>query len=115
MPTQIELFSQMTIVLDRLIDNAQKMKDGVSLKHAHEELEQLQQNQHEILHELGEVNKLVEQSPPGGSQVEIDKCKSDIRSRLAQFQAINQEFFDNINTKARVIDPKDISKKLKKK
>lgn len=111
MPTQIELFSQMVPILDRLVDNAKKMKEGLRLKFSQTELEELQMRQHEILHELAELNKLVEKSHPGASEDELDMCKGRIREKLSHFQAVNQEFFDHINTHTRVIDTKDTKKK----
>lgn len=107
MPLQIELFGQMTLILDTLVENAKKMKEGVRLKYSQEELEMLQNRQHEILSELGQLNTVLEASPPGGSEDQIEACKSQIRDRLAQFQSINQDFFDQISANSRMIDARD--------
>lgn len=107
MPLQIELFGQMTLILDTLVENAKKMKEGLRLKCSQEELEALQNRQHEILAELGKLNTLLDASPPGGTEAEIEACKSHIRDRLAQFQSVNKEFFDQINSSSRVIDKRD--------
>ncbi len=107
MASKIELFRQMAVVLDTLIDNAKKMKEAQSLRRSHDEIEALQLRQHEILHELAQLNKLIEQSPSGGSNDEVDGAKNFIRSKLGHFQSLNQEFFDQINTQTRVIDAKD--------
>lgn len=104
MPFQIELFGQMTCILDTLVENAKKMKEGLRLKYSQEELEALQNRQHEILADLGQLNTLLDASPPGGTEAEIEVCKGHIRDRLAQFQSVNQEFFDQISAGSRVID-----------
>lgn len=110
MSTQFELFEQMTIILDNLVENAKKMKDGIRLKYSQKQLESLQQRQHEILMELGELNKLLDSSPLGASADELEHSKSRIRDRLGHFQSINQEFFDHISSQSRVIDSKDAKK-----
>ena len=107
MPSQIELFGQMTIILDRLLENATKMKEALNLKYSPTDLEAMQNYQHEILAELGQLNALLDKSPPGGSVAEIDECKAQIRERLSLFQIINHEFFDQINTHTRVIKKKN--------
>lgn len=111
MPLQIELFGQMTLILDNLVENAKKMKEGLRLKYPQEELEALQNRQHEILAELGQLNTLLDSSPPGGTEAEIEACKGHIRDRLAQFQSVNKDFFDQINANGRVIDQGEIKRK----
>ncbi len=107
MVSQLELFTQMALILDKLVDNAKKMKEAIRLKVSQEELEVLQISQHEILNELGELDKLLQNSPLGGSKDEIDMAKARIREKLTHFQAINQEFFDHLSSHNRVIDNKE--------
>ena len=97
----------MATVLDTLIANAKKMKEAMHLKQPQEEIEALQLRQHEILHELAELNKILEKSPPGGSTNEVDDAKGFIRDKLGHFQTLNQDFFNQINNQTRVIDSKD--------
>lgn len=105
MPSQIELFDQMAIILDRLVDNAKKMSEGLHLKTHQDELELLQERQHEILSELGQVNALLEKSPPGGTVEELDGRRATIREKLGQFQALNKDFFDSMSKQTRIINP----------
>ena len=107
MTSQIELFTKMAIALDRLIENAQKMKEGLRLKFSQKDLEELQSKQHKILEELGGLNKQLEKSPKGASDDELEQAKTLIREKLGHFQTLNQEFFDNISSNSRVIDSKD--------
>lgn len=115
MPSQLELFDQMTIVLDRLIENAKKMKEGIMMKSSQDEIEELQNLQHEILSELGKLNTLLEDSPPGATEQQLDACKARIRDKLTHFQNVNKEFFDHIAANSRVIDAKDLRQKKSKK
>lgn len=107
MASQFELYNQMALILDRLIENAKKMKEGIRLKVSQEELEGLQNKQHEILHEVSELDNVLQKSPLGASEDEINMCKARIREKLAHFQVINKEFFDSISSHSRVIDTKD--------
>ncbi len=107
MASKIELFRQMAEVLDTLIDNAKKMKEGMQLKHSQEEIESLQLRQHEILHELAELNKLIEQSAPGAPNEQVESAKNFIYAKLGHFQTLNQEFFSQLNTQTRVIDKRE--------
>ena len=104
MTTQIELFTKMVHTLDRLIENAQKMKEGLRLKYSQSEIEHMQRIQHEILQELGSLNSQLEKSPPGATNEEIETAKALIREKLGHFQVINKDFFDSISTHTRVID-----------
>jgi hypothetical protein len=113
MPTQYELFEQMTITLDHLVENAKKMKEELRQKsheNEHAGIESLQLKQHEILEQLGSLNKLLDASAPGAACDVLDECKARIRDRLGTFQVINQEFFDNISSQERVIDAKEPKK-----
>lgn len=105
MPSQVELFGQMAIILDRLVENAIKLKEELKAKASQKELEALQERQHEILSELGQLNALLESSPPGGSESDLEGAKATIRHKLGLFQALNKEFFDSISKQTRIINP----------
>lgn len=104
MASQIALYKQMADIIDLLVENAKKLKEGLTLKQSQAELEALQRRQHEILRELAELNKLVEKSAPDGSKEELDQWKKRIHDKLNLFQTLNQEFFDHVSSQSRIID-----------
>ena len=106
MTSQIDLLEQMVSVLDRLVDNAKLMKEKLPLKDSQDEVEKLQFYQHEILAELGNLNKNLDSSPPGAPVEQLDEAKARMRDRLQQFQNINKEFFDHVASQGRVIESK---------
>ncbi len=96
-------------ILDQLVDNAKKMKEALRLKSAESDLEQKQVRQHEILHELAELSKVLDKSPPGASKDEISLAQARIREKLNHFQNLNKEFFSHISAHSRVIDSQEKS------
>jgi hypothetical protein len=111
MPSQFDLYNQMVTILDTLLEVAKKLKEGLREKYSPQELESLQARQSEILRELATLNSLLEKSPPGASEQEIESCKKRIREKLTLFQTLNKEFFDHISSSSRVIDTQEKKKK----
>lgn len=114
MLSQLDLLKQMASVLERLVENAKKLNEGVNLKVAQRELEELQEKQHEILHELGQLDLLLKQSAPGGPLEELDRLRLRNREKLAHFQTINEEFFQRLNSHTRVIEKSQQKDGMKK-
>lgn len=74
---------------------------------ASKELEALQEKQHELLNELARLDALVKSSKPGTSGEEVDFLRSEVRHKIVLFQGINNEFFQRVNLKSRVIEKGD--------
>lgn len=104
MPSQLELFKQMSYVLDQLVDTANQLNENVTLNVGHKDLEAAQERQQEILRELAVLDGLIAKSPPGASKEELDVWRLRIREKLASFQSVNQEFFNRLDSHMRIIE-----------
>lgn len=112
MPSKLELFKQMSLVVDQLLDIAHTLNDAVMRHAGNHELEVLQERQSEIMNELGKIDQLIAKSPLGGTKEELDVWRLKIHEKLAQFQGVNQEFFNFIDSNRRVIEPSKLAQEL---
>jgi len=104
MPSQLELFKQMSFVLDQLVDTANTLNESVTLNVGRKDLEAAQERQQEILRELATLDELILKSPPGAAKEELDVWRLRIREKLSSFQSINQEFFNRLDSHMRIIE-----------
>src|SRR5260221_14691684 len=103
MTKQIELLTQMSSLVDALIDNASQLNEVAKRTSSHAELDPLQHRQQEIISQLGEIDIVLKRSVDEGSKEEISFLRRKVHLKLAAFQKINEEFLSHVAGSFRLI------------
>lgn len=94
--TADEVLQFMNDVLDKLIDNAEKLNELSVQKIAEEELIALQEVQERLFNELLEADETLNNEYPETKQLPFTKVHQEVNKKLDTFQELNQTFIENL-------------------
>lgn len=97
-----DIFSEMEITVDRLINVAEELKDASFHVSSSETIAPLQKEQERLLEELSVIEKQFNKKFPNSVPNSME-IRGRINQKLEVFQSLNQEFINNLNKSKEVI------------
>lgn len=96
-----ELLKQMIVLLRQLVDNAKKLKEQAISAIDENVFEQFQEKQDLLMHEIVELDKLIQQTEPNSESTAL---QLEIEKNLTEFQEINESFVEQLHHRLSLIE-----------
>lgn len=96
-----ELLKQMIVLLRQLVDNAKKLKEQAISAIDENVFEQFQEKQDRLMHEIVELDKLIQQTKPNSESAPL---QLEVEKNLTEFQEINESFVNELHHRLSLIE-----------
>jgi len=107
MQTRYDLFLQMSGLIDTLLENAERLNEGVKHALSEDEIIRLQHRQEEIISHIEGINTLLKEKDLADDK-RADTLQKELQKKLLQFQERNAKFVRLIQDRHRLIQQKHL-------